>query len=164
MPPVANRDPGIAAAGMTDPATWCGIIADGIHVHPALLRLTLDAKPRGKVFLVTDAMPPLGTSADSFVLYGATILRRDGKLTTADGTLAGADLDLPAAIRNCLSLLGLELEEALRMASLYPAEFLGLADRRGRIAPGFAADLTLLSPGLEVLGTWVDGIWASAAR
>jgi N-acetylglucosamine-6-phosphate deacetylase len=164
MPPVVNRDPRIAAAGMTDAETWCGIIADGIHVHPALLRLTLTAKPRGKVFLVTDAMPPLGTTAESFELYGQTILRHEGRLTTEDGTLAGADLDLPAAIRNCLSLLGLELEEALRMASLYPAEFLGLADRRGRIAPGYAADLALLSPQIEVLGTWVDGIWESASR
>ncbi len=100
----------------------------------------------------------------NFELYGQTILRHEGRLTTEDGTLAGADLDLPAAIRNCLSLLGLELEEALRMASLYPAEFLGLADRRGRIAPGYAADLALLSPQIEVLGTWVDGIWESAAR
>ena len=164
MPPVVNRDPRIAAAGMTDAETWCGIIADGIHVHPALLRLTLTAKPRGKVFLVTDAMPPLGTAAESFELYGQTILRHEGRLTTEDGTLAGADLDLPAAIRNCLSLLGLELEEALRMASLYPAEFLGLADRRGRVAPGYAADLALLSPQIEVLGTWVDGIWESASR
>jgi N-acetylglucosamine-6-phosphate deacetylase len=163
MPPIGNREPGIAAAALADPATWCGIIADGIHVHPALLRLALGAKPRGKLFLVTDAMTPFGTDADSFTLYGAQILRRDGRLTTADGTLAGADLDLPTAIRNCVALLGLELEEALRMASLYPAEFLGLADRRGRVAPGYAADLALLGPDLTVLGSWVDGIWQSAA-
>jgi N-acetylglucosamine-6-phosphate deacetylase len=157
MPPIANRSPGIAAAALADPGSWCGIIADGVHVHPALLRLGLRAKPRGKVFLVTDAMPPLGTDAEAFILYGEKITRRDGRLTTAAGTLAGADLDLPQAIRNCVALLGLDLEEALRMASLYPAEFLGLAGRRGRIAPGYAADLTLLGPGLEVLDTWVEG-------
>jgi N-acetylglucosamine-6-phosphate deacetylase len=157
MPPLTNRAPGIAAAALADPGSWCGIIADGIHVHPALLRLALGVKP-GKLFLVTDAMAPFGTDAGSFMLYGQPITRRDGRLATADGTLAGADLDLPAAIRNCVDLLGLDLAEALRMASLYPAQFLGLADRRGRIAPGYVADLALLGPKLEVLATWVDGL------
>ncbi|MEA2754946.1 MAG: N-acetylglucosamine-6-phosphate deacetylase [Aliidongia sp.] len=157
MPPLASRAPGIAAAALADPDTWCGIIADGIHVHPALLRLALGLKP-GKLFLVTDAMTPFGTDADSFLLYGSRITRRDGRLTTADGVLAGADLDMPTAIRNCLDLLGLDLDEALRMASLYPAQFLGLADHRGRIAPGYIADLTLLGPGLAVLETWVGGM------
>jgi N-acetylglucosamine-6-phosphate deacetylase len=157
MPPMVNRDPGIAAAALADPGSWCGIIADGIHVHPALLRLALAVKPRGKLFLVTDAMAVFGTDADGFTLYGARIARRNGRLATEDGTLAGADLDLPAAIRNCVAWLDLELEEALRMASLYPAEFLGLADRRGRIAPGYVADLTLLGAGLEVLDSWVGG-------
>jgi N-acetylglucosamine-6-phosphate deacetylase len=158
MPPLANRAPGIAAAALADPDAWCGIIADGIHVHPAMLRLALGTKPPGKLFLVTDAMTPFGTDADSFTLYGAPIARRDGRLVTADGILAGADLDLPRAIGNCVTLLGLDLEEALRMASLYPAQFLGLADRRGRIAPGYVADLTLLGAKLDVLGTWVAGL------
>ncbi|MGB8844014.1 MAG: N-acetylglucosamine-6-phosphate deacetylase [Aliidongia sp.] len=158
MPPLANRAPGIAAAALADSDAWCGIIADGIHVHPAMLRLALGTKPPGKLFLVTDAMTPFGTDAESFTLYGAPIARRDGRLVTADGILAGADLDLPRAIGNCVTLLGLDLEEALRMASLYPAQFLGLADRRGRIAPGYVADLTLLGAKLEVLGTWVAGL------
>jgi N-acetylglucosamine-6-phosphate deacetylase len=161
MPPIAGRAPGIAGAALADPDSWCGIIADGIHVHPAVLRLALRAKP-GKLFLVTDAMAPFGTSLDGFTLYGRPIRRRDGRLTTPDGTLAGADLSLPQAVRNCRDLLGLGLDEALRMASLYPAQFLGRADRLGRIAPGFAADLTLLGPALEVRGTWVDGEWQSA--
>ena len=160
--PIANRAPGLPLAAMTDPHSWCGLIVDGIHVHPALLRLALDSKPRGKLFLVTDAMTPFGTDLGSFTLYGQEILRRDGRLTLPDGTLAGADLDLPKAIRNCVSLLGLDLAEALRMASLYPAQFLGLDHRYGRIAPGYAADFTLLDPAPSVLGTWVDGEWQSA--
>ena len=163
MAPIANRAPGLPLAAMTDPDSWCGLIADGIHVHPALLRLALDSKPRGKLFLVTDAMTPFGTDAGSFMLYGQEILRCDGRLTLPDGTLAGADLDLPQAIRNCVSLLDLELAEALRMASLHPAQFLGLDHRYGRIAPGYAADLTLLDAGSAVLGTWVDGEWQSSA-
>jgi len=159
MPPVANREPGIAGAALLSAETWCGIIVDGIHVHPAALKLALAAKPRGKLMLVTDAMTPLGTDADSFQLYGATIHRHDGRLVTSDGTLAGADLDMSQAVRNCVGLLGLPREEALRMASLYPAQFLGMADRRGRLAQGYQADLTLLDQCNHVLGTWVAGGW-----
>lgn len=156
MPPLVNRQPGPVLAALADPSSWCGVIADGVHVHPALLALLVRAKPPGKVLLVTDAMPPAGTSATSFQLYGRTILRREGRLTTEDGTLAGADVDMPTAVRNCVRLLGLSLEEALRMASLYPARYLGL-DRLGRLAPGYRADLTLLGPDLDVLATWVGG-------
>jgi N-acetylglucosamine-6-phosphate deacetylase len=142
-----------------DPASWCGIIVDGVHVDPLSLRLALRTKPRGKVFLVTDAMPPLGTDATSFQLYGQTMFRRDGRLTRGDGTLAGADLDMATAVRNCIELLGLDPAEACRMASQYPADFLGLRDR-GRMAPGLRADLTLLSDSLVVQNTWVGGIAA----
>ena len=162
MPPVASREPGIAGAALLSAETWCGIIVDGIHVHPAALKLALAAKPRGKLMLVTDAMPPLGTDATSFALYGATIQRRDGRLVTDGGTLAGADLDMAQAVRNCIGLLGLPREEALRMASLYPADFLGMADRRGRLAAGYQADLTLLDQSNHVLGTWVAGEWREA--
>jgi N-acetylglucosamine-6-phosphate deacetylase len=162
MPPVANREPGIAGAALTSAETWCGIIVDGVHVHPAALKLALASKPRGKLMLVTDAMTPLGTDAASFTLYGATIHRRDGRLVTDDGTLAGADLDMAQAVRNCVGLLELPREEALRMASLYPAEFLGMADRRGRLAPGYQADLVLLDQSNHVLGTWVAGSWRAS--
>ena len=162
MPPVANREPGIAGAALTSVETWCGIIVDGVHVHPAALKLALASKPRGKLMLVTDAMTPLGTDAASFELYGATIHRRDGRLVTDDGTLAGADLDMAQAVRNCVGLLELPREEALRMASLYPAEFLGMADRRGRLAQGYQADLVLLDQSNHVLGTWVAGVWRAS--
>ncbi|WP_114395326.1 N-acetylglucosamine-6-phosphate deacetylase [Oleisolibacter albus] len=157
MPPIANREPGITLAAMTDPATACGIIADGVHVHPALLRTALALKPEDRLFLVTDAMPPTGTDATSFELHGRTIYRRDGRLVTADGVLAGADIDMAAAMRNAIGLLGLPLERALRMASLYPARYLGLETRIGRIAPGAQADLVLLDTDLRVRGTWVAG-------
>jgi len=114
-------------------------------------------KPAGKVVLVTDAMPPSGTDLTSFRLSGRTILRRNGRLTAEDGTLAGADVDMITSVRNCVRLLELPLEESLRMASLYPAEYLGLGDRLGRLAAGYRADLTLLGPDLDVVATWVDG-------
>ncbi|WP_372394912.1 N-acetylglucosamine-6-phosphate deacetylase [Azospirillum sp. HJ39] len=162
MPGIANRQPGPAGAALSDGRPWCGLIVDGHHVHPLTMRAALAARPRGRTMLVTDAMPPTGTDAASFELNGRTIHRRDGRLVLGDGTLAGADLDMATAVRNAGSLIGLPLEECLRMASLYPAEFLGMAGERGRIAPGWRADLVLLRPDLTVRGTWVDGDWRAA--
>ena len=157
MSPMLNRQPGPIAAALADPDAWCSIIADGLHVHPALLRLLVQVKPRGKVVLVTDAMPTSGTDATAFALFGRAIVRRDGRLVTDDGTLAGADIDMAASVRNCVELLDLPLEDSLRMASLYPAAYLGLDDQLGRIAAGYRADLALLRSDLGVLATWVNG-------
>ena len=159
MPPAAARDPGLAAAALLDPNTWCGVIADGVHVHPAMLRLLLAAKPAGRVMLVSDAMPSVGTAAASFQLQGRTILRRGGMLTTPEGTLAGADISLADAVRCCVRLLGLSSAAALTMATEAPAAFLRQQARIGRIAPGCRADLLLLSGTLDVLGTWLGGQW-----
>jgi N-acetylglucosamine-6-phosphate deacetylase len=157
MPPVQNRQPGPVLAAFSSDEAWCSLIADGIHVHPALMRLLLKVKPPGKVILVTDAMPPVGSDETSFTLYGRKVLRGNGRLETENGTLAGSDLDMVTAVRNCIRLLGLSVEESLRMASLYPATYLGLEDQLGRLAPGYRADLALLTPELTVLATWVAG-------
>ncbi len=157
MPGPSARAPGLVAAALLDPATWCGVIADGVHVHPAMLRLLLAAKPPGRVMLVSDAMPPVGTSCARFELQGRRILRGNGRLTTEDGTLAGADICLADAVRVAVATLGLDAAQALTMASTSPATFLGLQDRVGRIAAGCRADFVLLSPSLDVLGTWLGG-------
>jgi N-acetylglucosamine-6-phosphate deacetylase len=161
MPPLAGREPGPVGAALLDRTAWCGLIADGVHVHPASLRLALAARPEDRMLLVTDSMSVLGTDAEGFALYGKAIFRRNGRLETADGTLAGADLDMAAAVRSAVAMLGLPVERALRMASTYPANFMRLADR-GRIAPGFRADIVALTDRLEVLGTWIGGGWMSA--
>ncbi|GAB0115352.1 N-acetylglucosamine-6-phosphate deacetylase [Acidisoma sp. C75] len=161
MPPLAGREPGPVGAALLDRTAWCGLIADGVHVHPLSLKLALAARPEDRMILVTDAMSVQGTSAESFMLYGARILRRNGRLVREDGTLAGADLDMAQAVRNAVDLLGLPVARALRMASTYPAAFMRLQDR-GRIAPGLRADLVLLSPDLRVLGTWVAGEYRAA--
>lgn len=161
MPPLAGREPGPVGAALLDGTAWCGIIADGVHVHPASLRVALAARPEDRMLLVTDAMTVLGTEDDHFILYGNRILRRHGRLEREDGTLAGADLDMAQAVRNTISMLGCAPARALRMASTYPAAFMNLADR-GRIAPGLRADLLLLSEGLEVRGSWLEGQFAAA--
>src|SRR5690606_5665912 len=121
---------------------FAGLIADGIHVHPAVMGIALRAKQGpARIFLVTDAMATIGTDMTSFTLNGRTVHRRDGRLTLDDGTLAGADLDMISAVRFVHRRIGLDLGEALRMASTYPAEAIGQAHRLGRLAKGMAANV-----------------------
>ena len=157
MTPMESRAPGVVGAALDDPDSWCGLIADGIHVAPMTLRVAIAAKPLGKMFLVTDAMATVGAKERSFDLYGQTITEIDGRLSAEGDTLAGSSLDMATAVRNTVRMLGQPLEEALRMASLYPTAFMGLDDRIGRIATGYQADLVLLDDAIEVLDTWITG-------
>lgn len=157
MTPMNSREPGAVGAALENTDAWCGLIVDGFHVHDASLRVAITARPRGKMMLVTDAMPPVGGERESFSLYGVEMICRDGQCTTADGTLAGSALDMASAVRNAVQRLGLPLDEACRMASQYPAQFIGLGDALGRIAPGFRADLVLFDDDVSVQGTWIAG-------
>jgi N-acetylglucosamine-6-phosphate deacetylase len=158
MAPLAPREPGIVGAALFDANTWCGIIVDGHHVDPVMLKLALRCKRHDKFMLVTDAMPPVGSPEPSFVLQGRTIHVKDGVCRDENGTLAGTGLDMATAVRNAVSLLDLEIAEAARMASEYPAAFLGLDGELGRIAPGYRANLALLDDDLQVRRTWIEGI------
>jgi N-acetylglucosamine-6-phosphate deacetylase len=156
MRPPASREPGPVVAGLEAPGAWFGMIVDGHHVDPAMLRLALRGAARP--MLVTDAMPSVGGSRSTFALYGQTIGVRNGRCTRTDGSLAGAHLDMASAVRNCVELLGVPLTQALRFASAEPASFLGLADVLGSIAPGYRADLVAFDPGtMQVHTTWVAG-------
>lgn len=157
MSPLTGREPNVVGAALEADAAWCGVIVDGVHVHPASLRVALKAKPRGKVLLVTDAMPMVGADSPSFDLYGETITAIDGVVRNAAGSLAGSALDMASAVRNSVELLGLPLEEAARMASTYPAQCLGLDRRLGTIASGYQADLVWLDRDLQVIDTWIAG-------
>ncbi len=157
MSPLTGREPGAVGAALEDRDSWVGIIADGVHVHPASLRVALATKPRGKVMLVTDAMPPVGAEDPSYELYGEVITAIDGVVRNAAGSLAGSALDMATAVRNSVQLLGVSLAEAARMASTYPAQFLNLDDRYGHIAEGHHADLVLLDDALQVRSTWIAG-------
>jgi N-acetylglucosamine-6-phosphate deacetylase len=162
MSGLGHRAPGLVGAALETPRVWAGIIADGVHVDPAALRIALRAKRGpGRLFLVTDAMALVGSNHDSLTLNGRTIRRHAlpgavSRLTLEDGTLAGSDLDMATALRFAVQALEVPLDEALRMASLYPANFLRLPDR-GRIAPGFRADMALLDNTLQVARSWVAG-------
>lgn len=156
MRPLASREPGPITAALEDPAAWFGMIVDGIHVDPAVLRLAL--RGLAQPMLVTDAMPPVGGGGSAFRLYGDEITVRDGRCFRRDGTLAGSMLDMASAVRNCVDLLGVRLTDALRFASSNPANFLGLGHTLGRLAPGCRADLVAFDPTtIEVASTWVAG-------
>ncbi len=160
MSQLVGREPGVAGAALDDPDTWVGVIADGVHVHPASLRIAVKAKPRGKVMLVTDAMPPVGSEQKSYLLNGETVSDVDGVIRNSAGALAGSALDMATAVRNAVRWLGVDLAEAARMASLYPAQCLRVDDRYGRIVAGHRADLVLLDADLRVRDTWIGGIAA----
>ncbi len=162
MSPLASRAPGMVGAALDDPDSWCGVIVDGHHVDPVSLRVALKAKPRGKIFLVTDAMPPVGATDPSFILDGERITARDGICQTSAGTLAGSALGMIEAVRNTISMLGVPLDEAVRMASTYPADFLGLGATHGRIQAGCRANFTVIDHSMRVTETWIDGAMQAA--
>jgi N-acetylglucosamine-6-phosphate deacetylase len=156
MRALASREPGPIAAALEAPGTWFGMIVDGVHVDPVMLRIAM----RGAALpmLVTDAMPPVGGIRSTFSLYGETITAKYGRCSRPDGTLAGSMLDMATAVRNCVRVLGIPLEVALRYASTHPASFLGLEHRLGVLNTNCRADMVAIDPNtIQVLQTWVAG-------
>ena len=162
MSQLTNREPGLVGAVLDTPQVFAGLIADGIHVHPAAIAAALRAKAGpGRIFLVTDAMSQTGTDITSFSLNGRTITRSNGALRLSDGTLAGADLDMIDAVNFMIDRIGLAPEEAFRMASLYPAEAMGLEETHGHLRRAAMASFVHLSDARQVRSTWVNGerVW-----
>ncbi|MBB5538837.1 N-acetylglucosamine-6-phosphate deacetylase [Rhizobium giardinii] len=158
MSGLGHREPGVVGAALATGTLHAGIIADGFHVDPAALGIAIRGKQcPGWVFLVTDAMSTIGTDMTRFTLNGREVFRNGGRLTLADGTLAGADIDMISSIRFVYETLGLPLGEAIRMASSYPADVLGIGARKGRLVPGADADFVILTPELRVQSTWIGG-------
>ena len=156
MRPLSSREGGPIAQALESPDAWYGLIVDGVHVDPAMLRLAL--RGLGHPILVSDAMPPVGGHRSSFSLQGDTITARDGYCVRGDGTLAGTVLDMATAVRNCVRLLGVPLPDALRFASTHPATFLGFGQTLGRLARGYRADLVAFdATDMTILNTWVAG-------
>ncbi|MBN9673786.1 N-acetylglucosamine-6-phosphate deacetylase [Roseibium aggregatum] len=154
---LGNREPGVVGAALQLGALSAGLIADGIHVHPASMSVALHAKQGpGQIFLVSDAMATAGSDIDSFTLNGREIRRETNRLTLADGTLAGAHLDLTTAIRNVVELCGLPLEKALAMATSVPAALIGRDTDIGTLRPGARADMVLLSEDLELMSVYLN--------
>lgn len=162
MSQLQNRAPGVVGAVLENQTAWAGIIIDGFHVDPATLKIALRCRPHDRFMLVTDAMPSVGADADHFFLHGRRITVKDGVCRDDAGVLAGSDLDMAAAVRNAVERLDLDLAAAVDMASASPAAFLGMANQRGAIAPGYLADLVLLNDDFSVAQTWISGVIVTA--
>ena len=150
------RDPGVAGVALDDLNSWCGIIVDGHHVSAEMVRIAVRAKPDGKIFLVSDAMPPAASdNPQPFKLYDKTIRLDKGRCADDEDRLAGAAITLADAVRHCVKI-GIDVEEALRMASTYPAAFLG-QPLLGKLLPGYEADIVVMDHQLRVEATWMAG-------
>lgn len=160
MPPLDHRAPGLPGALLTDPRVTVGIIPDGVHVHPALVDLAFRAKGTARLSVVTDAMAALGNPPGRYVLGDFPVKVDESSARLDDGRLAGSILKHVAALRNLVAFTGCSLREALATFTTTPAVVLNLQDR-GRIAPGYYADLVLFTPELHVAATYVEGecVW-----
>jgi N-acetylglucosamine-6-phosphate deacetylase len=158
MSPLGHREPGCVGAALDLGTLHAGIIADGYHVDPVSMNIALRAKAGpGRIFLVTDAMSTIGSDQSGFLLNGRQIYRREGRLTLADGTLAGADIDMLSSVRFVHRTLDVPLGEAVRMASAYPADAVGLSATKGRLLPGLDADFVVLTEDLDMAATYIGG-------
>ncbi|MFT5851985.1 MAG: N-acetylglucosamine-6-phosphate deacetylase [Colwellia sp.] len=161
MSPLTSREPNMVGAALLDDNSWCGLILDGHHVHPATAKVAIHAKKTGKMMLVTDAMSTIGSKQKAFEFDGHKILLEQDMLTSQTGQLAGSALDMITAITNAQVMLDVSLEEALRMASLYPADFLGINKYMPQLTVGANADFTIIEKGddssFHVKQTWIGG-------
>ncbi len=162
MTPISARAPGIAGVAFDDARVFASLICDLLHVDPLVMRMAYRLMGPERLFFVSDAMPSVGSDQTSFDLLGRTVTLADGKLTSADGTLAGAHLDMAGAVRKAVLHVGISLVDALTMACVTPAKFLGLEDRIGTLARGRNADIVELDAELQVQRVWTGGTSPSA--
>jgi N-acetylglucosamine-6-phosphate deacetylase len=158
MSQLGPREPGMVGAALADKDSFCGLIADGHHVHATALNIAVSARTPDRIMLVTDAMSSAAGGLGEFNLQGRRVRRTNGRLQLDDGTLAGSDLTMDRALRYCVEKLGIELGAALRMASTTPAAFLRCEHELGRIRKGHLASLVHLNDELHVTRTWVEGV------
>ncbi|MFQ6053352.1 MAG: N-acetylglucosamine-6-phosphate deacetylase, partial [Candidatus Bathyarchaeia archaeon] len=157
MRPFHHRDPGVVGAALTDDGVTVDVIADGVHLHPAALRLTVATKGAERTALVSDSIGPAGLPDGEYLSGGRRVILESGRCLLELGVLAGSTIRLCEAVRNMMELTGRPLTEAVEMASTTPARIIGAADRKGRLEPGLDADLTVFDRRFNVLLTMVGG-------
>jgi N-acetylglucosamine-6-phosphate deacetylase len=157
MSAMHHREPGLPGAAFAHPRTVCGLIADGVHVHPEMVGLAFRMLGPDRLCLVTDAIAAAGMRDGEYRLATRTVYVYDGVPKLGSGSLAGSVLSMKEAFRNILAFTGCTIPEASRMASTSPARLVGEGRRKGRLIPGYDADVTVLAPDLSVEAVWSSG-------
>ncbi|MBE0409901.1 MAG: N-acetylglucosamine-6-phosphate deacetylase [Anaerolineales bacterium] len=157
MPPLHHRNPGLVGAVLGSEKARCGLIVDGIHLHPLTVKLVYRALGAGRLTLVTDAMAAMGMPPGSYRIAGREVIAAENSARLQDGRLAGSLLSMDQAVCNMVTFSGCSLAEAVRMASTTPAEVLGIDDQFGHLKAGYVADMVLLDKALQVQVVYVGG-------
>jgi len=157
MGQISAREPGVVGSALTFDNTTASIIVDLHHVHPSLIQMVYKQKPQGKLFFVSDSMATIHHGEPSFELYDEVVSESNGRIINSEGKLAGSSITQIDAIKNAYQSCNIPLNEALAMASRYPAEYLGVANYLGSLESGYRADLTHFSLDFQVQNVWVAG-------
>ena len=157
MGQISAREPGVVGSALTFDNTTASIIVDLHHVHPSLIQMAYKQKPQGKLFFVSDSMATIHHGEPSFELYDEVVSESNGRIINSEGKLAGSSITQIDAIKNAYQSCNIPLNEALAMASRYPAEYLGVANYLGSLKSGYRADLTHFSLDFQVQNVWVAG-------
>jgi N-acetylglucosamine-6-phosphate deacetylase len=152
-----HREPGVAGAAMLCDDLYAELIADGIHIHPAVMRLLVSVKGRERVMLVTDSMSAADMPDGRYAFGGHEVTVRDGVARLADGRLASSTLTMEVAVKNLVTMCGIPLVDAVYMGATTPADAVGLGGRKGKLIAGYDADLAVLDTTLRPIATWVEG-------
>lgn len=155
--PLHHRNPGVVGAVLTSKSATAELIADGIHVHPAVMRILLNCIGMKRVVLITDAMPGAGLPDGSYDLLDQMVTVKDGKALLPDGTIAGSTATMDLCVRNMIDSVGVNLKDGIRMASINPAKVIGLGDHIGSLMPGKDADIIIFDNNLKIKKTFIKG-------
>jgi len=157
MGQISAREPGVVGSALHFENTFASIIVDLHHVHPSLIQLAYQLKPTGKLFFISDSMATINHGKPSFELYDEVVNELDGRLVNSEGKLAGSSITQIDAVKNAYQKCNIPLNQALAMASRYPAEYLGIANHLGFLKPGYRADLVHFDSNFKVHNAWVSG-------
>ena len=157
MGQISAREPGVVGSALDFDQTWASIIVDLHHVHPSLINLSYKQKPEGKLFFVSDSMATINHGEPSFELYDELVSESKGRIINSEGKLAGSSITQIDAIKNAYQKCNIPLESAISMATLYPAEYLGISDYLGQIKKDFRADLVHFNSDFKIQNVWVEG-------
>ena len=157
MGQISAREPGVVGSAFDFDETSASIIVDLHHVHPSLINLSFKQKPKGKLFFVSDSMATINHGEPSFELYDEVVSESNGRIINSEGKLAGSSITQIDAIKNAYQKCSIPLESAISMATLYPAEYLGVSDYIGQLKKGYRADLAHFDSNFHVQNVWLAG-------